>query len=157
MARNPLAIEFAGIPFQNPFLLSSGPPTMDASRIIRAAKLGWGGAVTKTINKDGTVDPRVRLGALRRDGQLIGMNNIELLSRAPLKTWTDDWIPAIKAAAPEGFVLVASLFLAYVLDPPVSLLSRIPLGSPIYCTPVAANGVLYVASQRYLWAVQAQP
>jgi dihydropyrimidine dehydrogenase (NAD+) subunit PreA len=82
---------------------------MDAARIIRAAKLGWGGAVTKTINKDGTVDPRVRLGALRRDGQLIGMNNIELLSRAPLKTWTEDWIPAIKARAPEGFVLVASL------------------------------------------------
>jgi dihydropyrimidine dehydrogenase (NAD+) subunit PreA len=109
VARNPLAIEFAGIPFQNPFLLSSGPTTMDATRIIRAAKLGWGGAVTKTINKDGTVDPRVRLGALRRDGQLIGMNNIELLSRAPLKTWTDDWIPAIKARVPEGFVLVASL------------------------------------------------
>jgi len=109
VARNPLAIEFAGIPFQNPFLISSGPATMDAPRIIRAAKLGWGGAVTKTINKDGTVDPRVRLGALRRDGQLIGMNNIELLSRAPLKTWIDDWIPAIKARAPEGFVLVASL------------------------------------------------
>ena len=35
------------------------------------------------------------------------------------------------------------------------LLANIHLGSPIYCTPVAANGVLYVASQRYLWAVQA--
>lgn len=109
MARNPLAIDFAGIAFQNPFLLSSGPPTMDAPRIIRAAKLGWGGAVTKTISKDGTVDPRIRLGALRREGKLIGMNNIEFLSRAPLKTWTDDWIPAIKARAPKGFVLVASM------------------------------------------------
>ena len=35
------------------------------------------------------------------------------------------------------------------------LLNNIHLGSPVYCTPVAANGVLYVASQRYLWAVQA--
>ena len=34
------------------------------------------------------------------------------------------------------------------------LLTSIPLGTPVYCTPVVANGVLYVASQRYLWAVQ---
>jgi len=32
-------------------------------------------------------------------------------------------------------------------------LARINLGSPIYGTPVAANGVLYAASERYLWAV----
>ena len=36
------------------------------------------------------------------------------------------------------------------------VLSRIHLGSPVYSTPIAANGVLYVASQRYLWAVQEQ-
>ena len=34
------------------------------------------------------------------------------------------------------------------------VLSEIHLGAPVYCTPVAANGTLYVASQRYLWAVQ---
>ncbi len=34
------------------------------------------------------------------------------------------------------------------------LLSEIKLGNPMYTTPVAANGVLYVASQHYLWAVQ---
>ena len=37
------------------------------------------------------------------------------------------------------------------------LLSKIALGSPVYSTPIAANGVLYVASQQYLWAVQKQP
>jgi outer membrane protein assembly factor BamB len=35
------------------------------------------------------------------------------------------------------------------------LLADIHLGAPAYCTPVVANGVLYVNSQRYLWAVQA--
>ena len=35
------------------------------------------------------------------------------------------------------------------------LLANIHLGTPAYCTPVVANGVLYVASQHYLWAVQA--
>ena len=34
------------------------------------------------------------------------------------------------------------------------LLSRVRLGAPMYTTPVAANGVLYVASQQYLWALQ---
>ena len=34
------------------------------------------------------------------------------------------------------------------------VLSEIHLGAPVYCTPIAANGVLYVASHRYLWAVQ---
>lgn len=33
------------------------------------------------------------------------------------------------------------------------VLSRIRVGAPVYSTPVTANGVLYVSSQRYLWAV----
>jgi len=37
MAENPLAIDFTGIPFENPFMLSSAPPTLDAKRVIRAA------------------------------------------------------------------------------------------------------------------------
>jgi len=109
MADNPLAVEFAGIPFKNPFLLSSAPPTMDARHILRAARLGWGGAVMKTVTEEPTVDPRTRLGVLRRDGKAVGMNNIELLSREPLKTWTEDWIPQVKREAPEDFIFVASM------------------------------------------------
>ena len=37
------------------------------------------------------------------------------------------------------------------------LLNRIQLGSPVYSSPIVANGALYVASQRYLWAVGSPP
>ncbi|MHA2020635.1 MAG: NAD-dependent dihydropyrimidine dehydrogenase subunit PreA [Candidatus Thorarchaeota archaeon] len=109
MSNDRLALEFAGISFKNPFMLSSAPPTMDARHMLRAARLGWGGAVFKTVTEEPTVDPRTRLGALRRGGSLIGMNNIELLSRKPLSTWTDEWIPQLKREAPEDFVLIASI------------------------------------------------
>lgn len=109
MSKNRLSVEFAGLTFKNPFILSSAPPTMDARHIIRAAKLGWGGAVMKTVTEEPTVDPRTRLGVLRKNGKAIGMNNIELLSRKPLTTWTEDWIPKIKQEAPEDFIFIASI------------------------------------------------
>ena len=34
-------------------------------------------------------------------------------------------------------------------------LAEIRLGSQVRSTPVVSDGVLYVASQRYLWAVEA--
>ncbi|MBN1853173.1 MAG: PQQ-binding-like beta-propeller repeat protein [Pirellulales bacterium] len=37
------------------------------------------------------------------------------------------------------------------------MLSEVSLGSPAYSTPVAANGVVYVTSQKYLWAVAKNP
>jgi len=109
MTTDRLAIDFAGINFKNPFMLSSAPPTMDARHIIRAAKLGWGGAVMKTVTEEPTVDPRTRLGVLRKDGKAIGMNNIELLSRVPLTKWTEEWIPQIKQEAPDDFIFIASI------------------------------------------------
>ena len=36
------------------------------------------------------------------------------------------------------------------------LLSKARLISAIYCTPVVANGVLYVASQKHLYAIEKQ-
>ena len=39
----------------------------------------------------------------------------------------------------------------------IKLLGKVRLGTSIYSTPIAANGVLYVASQRELWAVSPTP
>src|SRR5438477_4898931 len=44
-----LATTFTGLRFENPFLLSSAPPTESDSNIMRAFDAGWGGVVTKTI------------------------------------------------------------------------------------------------------------
>ena len=43
------SIEFTGLRLENPFLLSSAPPTESESNILRAFEAGWGGVVTKTI------------------------------------------------------------------------------------------------------------
>ena len=43
------SVHFTGIQFENPFLLSSAPPTESESNILRAFEAGWGGVVTKTI------------------------------------------------------------------------------------------------------------
>ena len=40
---------FTGLRFDNPFLLSSAPPTESDANIMRAFDAGWGGVVTKTI------------------------------------------------------------------------------------------------------------
>src|SRR5256885_17090254 len=42
-------VEFTGIEFENPFLLSSAPPTESENNILRAFEAGWGGGGTKTI------------------------------------------------------------------------------------------------------------
>ena len=44
-----LAVSFTGLRFENPFLLSSAPPTESEQNILRAFDVGWGGVVTKTI------------------------------------------------------------------------------------------------------------
>src|SRR6476469_10438816 len=43
------AVTFTGIAFENPFLLSSAPPTESETNILRAFDAGWGGVVVKTI------------------------------------------------------------------------------------------------------------
>ena len=37
------------------------------------------------------------------------------------------------------------------------LLCKARMSAAVHSTPIAANGVLYVASNRYLWAAQVTP
>jgi outer membrane protein assembly factor BamB len=44
-------------------------------------------------------------------------------------------------------------FYIFAADNKPTLLSKIRLGQPAYSTPIAANGTVYVTSQRNIWAV----
>ena len=116
-----LSVDFTGIRFENPFLLSSAPPTESESNILRAFEAGWGGVVTKTIGLHPVVNVRgPKTKFLRSDVETptISMKkrpatalhsswNWELISDKPL----DWWIPhlaSIKKQWPDR-VLVASI------------------------------------------------
>jgi dihydropyrimidine dehydrogenase (NAD+) subunit PreA len=116
-----LSTRFTGIPFVNPFLLASAPPTESESNIERAFDAGWGGVVTKTIGLHPVVNvagPKTKFFradatggrvsmAKRPDATLMASWNWELISDKPL----DWWIPRIerlKRNWPDR-VLVASI------------------------------------------------
>ncbi len=116
-----LSTRFTGIPFANPFLLASAPPTESESNIERAFDAGWGGVVTKTIGMHPVVNvagPRTKFlrsdaaggrvsMAKRPDSTLMASWNWELISDKPV----DWWVPRlerIKRNWPDR-VLVASI------------------------------------------------
>ena len=116
-----LSTTFTGIRFENPFLLSSAPPTESDSNIMRAFDAGWGGVVTKTIGLHPVVNvlgPKTKflradadsphLSMKKRPGAALHSSwNWELISDKTL----DWWVPRlgrIKKAFPDH-VLVASI------------------------------------------------
>src|SRR5262245_4664096 len=117
---NRLQVTFTGLTFQNPFLLSSAPPTESDTNIMRAFDAGWGGVVTKTIGLHPVVNvdgPKTKFLRSTLDGKLSMQKrpetalhsswNWELISDKTL----DWWIPRIsriKKAYPNH-ILVASI------------------------------------------------
>ena len=115
------SVTFTGIKFENPFLLSSAPPTESESNIMRAFDAGWGGVVTKTIGlhpvvnvygakakfmrtsaEDAAVSMKKRPGAALHSSW-----NWELISDKTLDWW-EPRIRRIKEAHPTK-VLIASI------------------------------------------------
>jgi dihydropyrimidine dehydrogenase (NAD+) subunit PreA len=116
-----LSTTFTGVRFQNPFLLSSAPPTESESNILRAFEAGWAGVVTKTIGLHPVVNvmgPKTKflradvdsphLSMRKRPGAALHSSwNWELISDKTL----DWWVPRlgrIKRAFPDR-VLIASI------------------------------------------------
>src|SRR6266496_3684553 len=86
-----LSITLNGIKFPNPFLLGSGAPGTNARVLAKAYEAGWGGAVAKTIclesSKVVNVVPRYGILRSRNKGEVIGFENIELISDRPIEVW----------------------------------------------------------------------
>ena len=112
---------FTGIKFENPFLLSSAPPTESESNIMRAFEAGWGGVVTKTIGLHPVVNvvgAKAKFMRTSPDDAYVSMKkrpgaalhsswNWELISDKTL----DWWVPRIRRIK-ESFpnrVLIASI------------------------------------------------
>jgi dihydroorotate dehydrogenase subfamily 1 len=106
-----LSVVVNGITFENPFLLASGPPGTNAKVIAKSFDLGWGGVVCKTISLDSSkvVNTAPRYGKFKsRDtGEVVGFENIELISDRPFDTWLDE-LRQLKKNYPKK-VLVASI------------------------------------------------
>jgi dihydropyrimidine dehydrogenase (NAD+) subunit PreA len=118
---------FAGITSPNPFWLASAPPTDKAVNVHRAFEAGWGGVVWKTLGEDGppivnVSGPRYG-GLLTPDRQLLGLNNIELITDRPLQLNLDE-IRAVKRAWPDR-ALVVSLMVPCVESAWKAILPRV--------------------------------
>ncbi len=111
---------FAGLRFENPFLLASAPPTESDGNIMRAFDAGWGGVVTKTIGLHPVVNvagPKTKFLRATPDSPHLSMEkragsalhsswNWELISDKPLDWWVPR-IARIKRAHPSRVLVVS--------------------------------------------------
>jgi dihydroorotate dehydrogenase len=116
-----LSTVFTGLRFDNPFLLSSAPPTESDANIMRAFEAGWGGVVTKTIGLHPVVNvkgPKTKFLRADADSYKLSMKkrpntalhsswNWELISDKPMDWWVGR-LSGIKKAFPKK-ILVASI------------------------------------------------
>jgi len=109
-----LSVDFCGVKFLNPFILSSAPPTTTGPMMGRAFKAGWAGAVTKTLIEDASsiVNVTPRLASLGFPGQEArlrnnyALENIELVTDRELSTWLME-IEDLRDKFPEHVVIAS--------------------------------------------------
>jgi dihydropyrimidine dehydrogenase (NAD+) subunit PreA len=104
-----LSVEFCGVRFLNPFLLSSSPVSNCAEMIQRAFDAGWGGVAYKTLVTDRIPiyhpSPRMH-GYHYGDTRLVGLQNVEQTTDRGLKPNLRD-ITYLKKKYPKHIVLAS--------------------------------------------------
>jgi dihydroorotate dehydrogenase subfamily 1 len=110
-----LEVTCNGMTFENPFLLASGPPGTNAKVIAKSWDLGWAGTVIKTISLDASkvinTNPRYAKLKSRVAGEVVGFQNIELISDRPFEVWLHE-LRELKKKYPRK-ILIASIMEEY--------------------------------------------
>ncbi len=124
-----LGIEVNGMKFPNPFVLGSGPPGTNGKVIKRSFELGWGGIVCKTLSLENekvhNCVPRYGKyyhGDTTAKDQVIGFQNIELISDRPFDLWLDE-LADCKREYPDH-MLIASIMEEYEKDRWIEIVER---------------------------------
>jgi dihydropyrimidine dehydrogenase (NADP+)/dihydropyrimidine dehydrogenase (NAD+) subunit PreA len=121
-----LSITVDGLHLPNPFVIGSGPPGTNANVIGRAFDEGWGAVICKTVSLDASkvVNVQPRYARLRSAGsdEIIGWENIELISDRPFEIWIEEF-KQIKDRYPDR-VLIASIMEEYRKDAWVEIVER---------------------------------
>ena len=110
-----LATTVDGLKLPNPLVIASGPPGTNANVIGKAFDEGWGAVVCKTVSLDASkvinVQPRYARLRGRKSDEIIGWENIELISDRSFETWIDEF-KEVKDKYPDR-VLIASVMEEY--------------------------------------------
>jgi dihydroorotate dehydrogenase subfamily 1 len=115
-----------GLKLPNPFVIGSGPPGTNLNVINKAFTEGWGAVIAKTVSLDASkvVNVTPRYGKLHSsDGkEIIGWENIELISDRPFKIWEEEF-KKCKDQFPDR-VLIASIMEEYKKDAWIEIVER---------------------------------
>jgi dihydropyrimidine dehydrogenase (NADP+)/dihydropyrimidine dehydrogenase (NAD+) subunit PreA len=121
-----LRVTVDGLTLPNPFVIGSGPPGTNANVIGKAFDEGWGAVICKTVSLDASkvVNVQPRYGRLRTaDGkEIIGWENIELISDRSFDVWIDEF-KQLKDKYPDR-VLIASIMEEFRKDAWVEIVER---------------------------------
>jgi len=115
-----------GLKLPNPFVIGSGPPGTNLNVIVKAFQEGWGAVIAKTVSLDASkvvnVTPRYAKLHSSDGKEIIGWENIELISDRPFKIWEDEF-KKCKDQFPDR-ILIASIMEEYRKDAWIELVER---------------------------------
>ncbi|MDX2080853.1 MAG: NAD-dependent dihydropyrimidine dehydrogenase subunit PreA [Terrimicrobiaceae bacterium] len=115
-----------GLKLPNPFVIASGPPGTNLNVISRAFREGWGAVIAKTVSLDSSkvvnVTPRYAKLHAADGKEIIGWENIELISDRPFSIWLEEF-KKCKDMHPDG-ILIASIMEEYNRDAWTEIVER---------------------------------